>query len=110
MVGAQAADKPRNATSTIEDGRKRKMTAEERITRTLREAFHPVRINVVDESHLHKGHAGHRPEGETHFRVKIAADAFAGKSRVEAHRMVNAALADEFARGLHALAIETAVP
>ena len=86
------------------------MTAEERITGALREAFHPVRINVVDESHLHKGHAGHRPEGETHFRVKIASDAFAGKSRVEAHRMVNAALAPEFARGLHALAIETSVP
>jgi len=82
------------------------MTAEERITLTLREAFHPVRINVVDESHLHKGHADHRPEGETHFRVKIAADAFLGKTRIESHRMVNAALAPEFARGLHALAIE----
>jgi len=81
------------------------MTAQERITSALIEAFHPARINVVDESHLHKGHAGHRPEGETHFRVTIAADAFEGRSRVEAHRMVNAALAAEFARGLHALAI-----
>jgi BolA protein len=81
------------------------MTAQERITRTLQEAFRPARLNVVDESHLHKGHAGHRPEGETHFRVRIAADAFAGLTRVDAHRMVNAALADEFARGLHALAI-----
>ena len=84
------------------------MTAAERIARTLTEAFHPARLDVVDESHLHKGHAGHRPEGETHFRVQIAAAAFRGKSRVEAHRMVNAALAGEFARGLHALAIETA--
>jgi len=82
------------------------MTAAERITRTLEAAFHPVRLHVVDESHLHKGHAGHRPEGETHFHVRIAADAFAGKTRVDAHRMVNAALAGEFARGLHALAIE----
>lgn len=81
------------------------MTAQERIARTLEEAFSPLRLNVVDESHLHKGHAGHRPEGETHFRVTIAAEAFAGRSRVDAHRMVNAALADEFARGLHALAI-----
>lgn len=81
------------------------MTAQERITRTLQEAFRPARLNVVDESHLHKGHAGHRPEGETHFRVRIAADAFAGLTRVDVHRMVNAALADEFARGLHALAI-----
>ena len=82
------------------------MTAQERITRTLEEAFRPARVNVVDESHLHKGHAGHRPEGETHFRVRIASDAFAGKSRVDSHRMVNAALAGEFAGGLHALAIE----
>ena len=82
------------------------MTAQERITRTLAEAFRPARVNVVDESHLHKGHAGHRPEGETHFRVRIASEAFAGRSRVDAHRMVNAALADEFARGLHALAIQ----
>ncbi len=81
------------------------MTAQERITRTLEEAFRPARVNVVDESHLHKGHAGHRPEGETHFRVRIASEAFAGRSRLEAHRMVNAALADEFDRGLHALAI-----
>lgn len=86
------------------------MTAEERIARTLREAFRPASLNVVDESHLHKGHAGHRPEGETHFRVNIASAAFTGKSRIEAHRMVNAALAAEFARGLHALAIETSVP
>jgi BolA protein len=81
------------------------MTAQERISRTLEEAFSPARLNVVDESHLHKGHAGHRPEGETHFRVRIAAEAFAGRSRVDAHRMVNAALAEEFDRGLHALAI-----
>jgi BolA protein len=86
------------------------MTAQERIARTLRDAFHPARLNVVDESHLHKGHAGHRPEGETHFRVRIAADSFAGRSRVEAHRMVNAALAEEFARGMHALAIEIEKP
>jgi BolA protein len=86
------------------------MNAQERITRTLHAAFHPARLNVVDESHLHKGHAGHRPEGETHFRVRIASDAFTGRSRVDAHRMVNAALAEEFARGLHALAIEIEKP
>ena len=86
------------------------MTAVDRITRRLTEAFQPASLNVVDESHLHKGHPGHRPGGETHFRVKIAADAFRGVSRVEAHRMVNAALADEFASGLHALAIEAKAP
>jgi BolA protein len=82
------------------------MKAAERIERALSQAFHPTRLDVVDESHLHKGHVGHRPEGETHFRVRIAAAAFRGKSRLEAHRMVNTALAEEFARGMHALAIE----
>jgi BolA protein len=61
---------------------------------------------VVDESHLHKGHAGASPEGESHFRVRIASPLFAGKTRVEMHRMVNDALALEIAAGLHALAIE----
>jgi BolA protein len=86
------------------------MTARDRITRTLTDAFRPVSLEVVDESHLHKGHAGHRPEGETHFRVKIVAEAFRGKSRVEAHRMVNEALESEFAGGLHALAIQAKAP
>jgi BolA protein len=86
------------------------MSAVDRITRTLTEAFRPASLKVVDESHLHKGHAGHRPEGETHFRVKIEAEVFRDKSRVEAHRMVNAALVGEFAGGLHALAIEAKAP
>ena len=86
------------------------MTTAERITTALTEAFHPALLKVEDESHLHKGHAGHRPEGETHFRIKIAAAAFRETSRVERHRMINAALAGEFAAGLHALAIEATVP
>jgi BolA protein len=86
------------------------MSAVDRITRTLTDAFRPASLKVVDESELHKGHAGHRPQGESHFRVKIEAEAFRGKSRVEAHRMVNAALAGEFAGGMHALAIEAKAP
>jgi BolA family transcriptional regulator, general stress-responsive regulator len=86
------------------------MSAKERITRTLTDAFRPLALEVVDESHLHKGHAGYRPEGETHFRIRILAEAFSGKSRVEAHRMINEALAGEFAGGLHALAIEAKAP
>ena len=82
------------------------MSAVERITRMLTEAFSPAELKVVDESHLHKGHAGHRPEGESHFRVRITAEAFAGKSRVAAHRMIYAALAGEIQQGVHALAIE----
>ena len=86
------------------------MNAVDRITRKLTEAFSPVALEVVDESHLHKGHAGHRPEGETHFRVKIAAEAFRGHSRVKAHRMIYDALKGEIEGGLHALAIEARGP
>lgn len=82
----------------------------DRIAQTLTEAFAPTALKVVDESHLHKGHAGHRPEGGTHFRVRIESESFRGKSRVAAHRMVNAALAAEFAAGLHALAIDAKAP
>jgi len=82
----------------------------ERITRRLTEAFAPDDLKVVDESHLHKGHAGHRPGGESHFRVKIAAAAFRGKSRLAIHRMVYEALASEIAGGVHALAIEAKAP
>jgi len=86
------------------------VSARDRITRRLTEAFQPAELQVVDESHLHKGHAGHRPEGETHFRVRIVAKAFAGKSRVKSHRMIYEALTGEIEAGLHALAIEAKAP
>jgi BolA protein len=71
----------------------------------LTTAFAPTSLRVIDESHLHAGHAGHRPGGESHFRVHIVSDAFQGKSRLARHRMVNDALAAEMAGGIHALAI-----
>ena len=86
------------------------MTTRDRITRTLTEAFQPASLEVVDESDRHKGHAGARPGGETHFRIRITAEAFRGLNRVAMHRAVNEALADEFAAGLHALAIEAKAP
>jgi BolA protein len=87
------------------------MSARDRIADKLTEAFAPARLEVVDESHLHAGHAGHRPSGETHFRVTIVAEAFRGKSRIARHRMVNATLADELKPGgVHALAIHAAAP
>jgi BolA protein len=79
---------------------------EEKLTR----AFQPDSLQIVDESHLHAGHAGHRPEGETHFRVRVVSKAFAGKSRVQRHRMVNSVLAEELAGPVHALAIHSAAP
>ena len=86
------------------------MTVADRIRATLTEAFAPVALEVVDESDRHKGHAGARPGGGTHFRVRITADAFRGKGRLEAHRLVYAALAGEIDDGLHALAIEAKAP
>jgi BolA protein len=80
------------------------------ITNKLREAFVPESLEVSDESHLHEGHAGHRPGGETHFRLYIVSRAFRGKSRIERHRMINAALAAELAGRVHALAIHAQAP
>ena len=71
------------------------MSTRDTIINKLREAFLPESLDVTDESHLHEGHAGHRPGGETHFRVNIVSPAFEGKSRIERHRMVNATLAAE---------------
>ena len=80
------------------------------ITNKLREAFSPESLEVSDESHLHEGHAGHRPGGETHFRVYIVSAAFEGKSRIERHRMINSTLAAELKGGVHALAIKAQAP
>ncbi len=82
----------------------------DRIAEKLTSAFSPSALEVLDESERHRGHAGWREGGETHFRVKIVAEAFAGKSRVDRHRMVNAALADELAGGVHALAVSANAP
>jgi len=86
------------------------MAARDIITEKLTKAFAPQSLDVVDESHQHAGHAGHRPDGETHFRVYIVAEAFRGKSRLERHRMVNETLSGELAGGVHALAIHASAP
>jgi len=86
------------------------MSTQDVITEKLRKAFAPESLRVEDESHLHEGHAGHRPGGQTHYRVYIVSAAFRGKSRVERHRMINATLAAELAGGVHALAIHAAAP
>jgi BolA protein len=85
-------------------------TVKHTITNKLREAFTPESLDVTDESHLHEGHAGHRPGGETHFRVHIVSTAFEGKSRIERHRMINAMLAAELEGSVHALAIKAQAP
>ncbi len=82
------------------------MSRRERIEERLTEAFAPVHLEVEDESHMHA--AG--PGAETHFRVVVVSDAFAGAGLVARHRRVQAALADEFAAKLHALSIQALTP
>jgi BolA family transcriptional regulator, general stress-responsive regulator len=86
------------------------MATRDLITEKLSTAFAPQSVEVVDESHQHAGHSGHRPGGETHFRVYIVAEAFRGKSRIERHRMINATLTSELQNGVHALAIHASAP
>ena len=76
----------------------------------LTEAFQPLRLEVIDESHLHAGHRGSPGTGESHFRVLIVAPVFAGKSRLLRHRLVNAALSVELRGKIHALALEIRAP
>jgi BolA family transcriptional regulator, general stress-responsive regulator len=80
------------------------------ISAKLMQSFAPASLEVIDESHQHAGHSGARPDGESHFRVRIVSEAFRGKSRVEQHRMVNAALAEELKERVHALAIQSSAP
>ena len=86
------------------------MRVQDVITEKLTRAFEPESLNVVDESHQHEGHAGHRPGGETHFRVYIVSHAFRGKTRLDRHRMVNETLSSELSGRVHALAIHASVP
>jgi len=80
------------------------------IERKLTKGLTPTRLEVFDDSGRHVGHAGHRPGGETHFRIEIVSEAFSGKSRIERHRMVNALLAEELAGPVHALQLVTSAP
>jgi BolA protein len=108
------SERPPEAAYGVDGARSRTLMAHmairDTISNKLQEAFTPESLEVVDESHLHEGHAGHRPSGETHFRVYIVSQAFKGKSRVDRHRMINAALAAELAGGVHALAIHAQAP
>jgi len=82
------------------------MNRSERIQANLMKAFQPSHLEVVDDSHKHAGHAGARPEGETHYTVIISSPVFADLSRVARQRAVMDALKDEFESGLHALSIK----
>ena len=86
------------------------MSMKDRIVAKLTMGLHPLALDVEDESDRHRGHAGAREGGETHYRVYIVSEGFAGKSRVARHRLVYDQLGEEFAAGLHALALRALAP
>ncbi|MGB3718752.1 MAG: BolA family transcriptional regulator [Proteobacteria bacterium] len=86
------------------------MSMERRIREKLMLALDPVRLDVINESELHAGHRSSPGTGESHFRVLVVSEKMRGKSRLERHRMVNEALADELRSGVHALAIKAYAP
>lgn len=86
------------------------MTYAERIKNELNTAFTPSALEVRDDSHKHKGHVGHRPEGETHFHVRIVSESFTGQNRVQRQRGVYKVLKAELDERVHALSLETLTP
>ena len=76
----------------------------------LQARFQPTRLEIVDESHRHAGHAGARPEGETHFRVVITSTVFENLSRVQRQRLVYDCLGDLLSAPIHALSLRTSTP
>lgn len=81
-----------------------------RLHATLSREFPPARLDITDDSARHAGHAGAQPGGETHYTVLLVSDAFRGMNRLARSRAVHAALAAEFASGLHALALTLRTP
>ena len=86
------------------------MTVAETIRQKLEARFAPSRLEIVDESHRHAGHAGARPEGETHFAVTIVSPVFNGLGRVARQRLVYETLAEELATRVHALSLKATAP
>lgn len=86
------------------------MSVAERMTAKLTEAFAPESLELIDESEAHRGHGGWREGGETHFRLRLVAPAFAGQGRVARQRAVNAVLREELAGPVHALSMELRAP
>ncbi len=72
----------------------------------LQREFAPTELEIVDQSSAHRGHAGYREEGETHYRIRIRAESLGGLGRVERQRLIYRSLQSEFASGLHALSLD----
>lgn len=86
------------------------MSRADRIHAAIDASLHPTVLEVEDESHLHAGHAGAQPGGETHYKVIVVSATFSGQSRVMRQRSVYALLEEEFSTGLHALSVQAKTP
>lgn len=86
------------------------MSVTGRLREKLMIGLKPIRLDIINESELHAGHRNSPGTGESHFRILVVSEVFAGKSRVERHRLVNDLLKDELAGGVHALALSTIAP
>jgi BolA protein len=86
------------------------MTVEQQIRETLMVALEPTRLDVINESHLHAGHASSPGTGESHFRLLVVSPKFADRNRLERHRLVNDALGSLLRDRIHALAIKAFAP
>ncbi len=86
------------------------MSVEATMREKLQATFQPTRLDVINESHLHAGHRTSPGTGESHFRVLMVSPLFAGKSRLQRHRLVNEALAAELKGKVHALALDLRAP
>lgn len=86
------------------------MTVASTLQEKLAAALAPCELEIVDESALHAGHSGARPEGETHFRVRVVSVRFEGLSRVQRQRMVYGILADDLRARVHAFSLSALTP
>ena len=86
------------------------MSVAETIRTKLMAALAPETLDIVDQSHLHAGHAGAPEGGESHFRIHVVSAAFTGKTRIARQRLINDILKEELAGPVHALTMELAVP
>lgn len=82
------------------------MSVRDEIEAQLRKTFDPKELSVVDDSARHRGHAGYREGGDSHFNVRMRAEAFKGQSRIQRHRAVHAALGSDLVARIHALALD----
>jgi BolA protein len=87
-----------------------KMSRRMRIEEKLAQTFTIERLEVIDESESHRGHAGFQEGGESHFRVRLISADFVGQSRIARHRAVHAALGKDLMGEIHALALDLSTP